>query len=148
MPRALLFAAFAALSILPTAQAQESGRFERDCREWIDRRGYSPDYIEQRTGLRQAGMGRNWRPNTELKDLAAGDVVLQGIDSTDGRGQRVAIVEAVLRHPDGSIRAVRVSEMNLGKMVEPRCHVTENFGKVTTRTIPVDRLRSAWRPEK
>jgi len=148
MHQRFILAAALGFAAAAQAQGQDTPKFDRECAEWIAKKGYSPDYIEQRTGERQTGMARNWRPNIELEELAPGDVVLQGVDTPDGRGQRVAMVEEVLKRKDGSIRAVRVSEMNLGKLVEPRCHVTENFGKVTMRTIALDRLRSAWRPGK
>jgi hypothetical protein len=146
--RSVLGALLLAATALPAVQAQPTPKFDRDCADWIAKKGYSSDYIEQRTGERQAGRARQWRSNITLDELAPGDAVLQGVDSADGRGQRVAIVDSVLRHEDGSIRAVQVSEMNFGKLVDARCHVTENFGKVTSRTIAIDRLRSAWRPGK
>lgn len=35
-----------------------------------------------------------------------------------------------------------------GKMVEPSCHVTEDFGVVRQRTVTFDRVAGARRPDK
>jgi hypothetical protein len=47
---------------------------------------------------------------------------------------------------DGSVRAFKTASMNIGELVEPKCHVTENFGKVRKRTAAIDRVIGAWRP--
>jgi hypothetical protein len=140
--------ALLALACLP-ALAADTAKWTRDCAEWIDRKGYSVDYIEQRTGQRPAGtMARDWRPNLEPKDAAPDDVVFLRVDSADGQGQRVEVVDEVVKAADGSIRAFKTSSMNIGKLVEPKCHVTENFGKVRKRTVAFDRVLGAWRPER
>jgi len=127
----------------------DNTKWTRDCAEWIDKKGYSVDYIEQRTGQRPAGtMARDWRPNLEAKDAVPDDVVFLRVDSADGQGQRVEVVDEVVKAPDGTVRAFKTSSMNIGKMVEPKCHVTENFGKVRKRTVAFDRVLGAWRPER
>lgn len=138
-----------AASVAPAAHAQDNARFMRQCADWVAKKGYSVDYIEQRTGERPSGnMAQNWRSNLDPKDAAPGDVVFVGVDTADGKGQRAEVVEEVTRNADGSIKSFRTSSMNIGKTVEAECHVTENFGKVTTRRVAFDRVVRAWRPDK
>lgn len=137
------------LAAAPPVHAQDNARFMRDCAEWVAKKGYSVDYIEQRTGQRPAGnMAQNWRANLEPQDVQAGDVVFVHVESADGKGQRAEVVDEVLRLADGSISGFRTSSMNIGKMVLPQCHVTENFGKVSRRRVAFDRVERAWRPDK
>ncbi len=137
------------LATAPAVHAQDNARFMRDCAEWVAKKGYSVDYIDQRTGERPAGnLARDWRANLDPKDVQAGDVVFVHVDSVDGKGQRAEVVDEVLRLADGSISGFRTSSMNIGKMVEPQCHVTENFGKVSRRRVGFDRVQGAWRPDK
>lgn len=138
----------ASLALLTGAAAfaQDTSSFNRKCASWIEKKGYSVDYIEQRTGIRQTGMAATWRANLEPKDAQPGDIVFQRVEAADLNSERAQVVEQVLTNPDGSIRAFRVSEMNIGKMVEPSCHITENFGKVTMRNVPFERILRAWRP--
>ena len=140
----------AALAAVVHAHAADHSKWQRDCAEWIQKKGYSVDYIEERTGQRPGGtMARDWMPNLESKDARANDVVFLRVDSADGQGQRVEVVdEVVLNAGDGSVRAIKTSSMNIGKMVEPKCHITENFGKVRKRTVTIDRVIGAWRPER
>jgi len=132
-----------------TAGAADGNKWMRDCSEWVEKKGYSVDYVEQRTGVRpNANMARDWVPNLDPKDATRDDVVFLRIEAADARAQRVEVVDEVVRAADGSIRAFRTSSMNVGKMVEPKCHVTENFGKVRQRTVSFDRVTGAWRPTK
>jgi hypothetical protein len=144
-------AAWVAAGVLAAslASAADGNKFMRDCGEWVDKKGYSVDYVEQRTGVRpNANMARDWVPNLEPKDVARDDVVFLRVGSADGRAQRVEVVDEVLRNADGTIRAVKTSSMNIGKMVEPKCHVTENFGKVRRRTVDFEQVTGAWRATK
>jgi hypothetical protein len=128
------------------AHAQASQKFQRECAEWVAKKGYSVDYIEQRVGTRPSGnSASDWVANLDPKDVQPNDVVFMYIQSAGGKAQRAEVVDEVLRHPDGSIRALRTSSMNSGPMVEPVCHVTENFGKVTTHRVAFDRVIRAWR---
>lgn len=139
--------ALIALGIAPTLHAQGDPRFAARCNTWIEKKGYSTDYIEQRVGQRPSGnQVADWVSNLEPKDAKAGDVVF--ISSGTERGQRAEVVEEVLTNADGSIRAFRTSSMNIGKMVEPRCNITENFGKVVERTIPFGHVLRAWRADR
>lgn len=131
----------------PPGHAQDNTKFMRDCYQWVERKGYSVDYIEQRTGQRPAGnLASNWVSNLEPAEVQPGDVVF--MYTGEGRGQRAEVVDEVLRQPDGAIRAFRTSSMNMGRMVEPVCNITEGFGKVTRRTVDFARVIRAWRPEK
>ena len=58
------------------ASAQKADfKFERDCADWIEKHGYSTDYIKLKTGKRQRGAAAEWRGNVEVNGarLAAGD---------------------------------------------------------------------------
>lgn len=126
-----------------------SAKWMGECAQWVAMKGYSVDYVEQRTGQRPSGnMAQNWRTNLDPKDAGPNDVVFLSTNTPDGKGQRVEVVDEVIRAGDGSIKAFRTSSMNIGKMVEPYCHVTENFGKVRRRTVAFDRVLGAWRPGK
>jgi hypothetical protein len=135
-----------ALGAVPAA-AQDNARWMRHCGAWVAKKGYSVDYIEQRTGQRPTGnMAQNWRSNLAPKDVQPGDVVFMRVG--DGAGQRAEVVDEVLKNDDGTIRAFRTSSMNVGKMVEPVCNITESFGQVVRRTVEFERVIRAWRPEK
>lgn len=141
--------ALAVVAVLATpAGAARADWFMRECADWVAKKGYSVDYIEQRTGQRPMGnMAGDWMPNVEPKDAIPGDVLLVRLASSSS-GQRAEVVDEVLRRPDGTIRAFRTSSMNIGKMVEPRCRITENFGKVTERTVKFERVHGVWRPPR
>jgi hypothetical protein len=143
MRRLVLLLVFAAAG---AAQAQGSAKFMRECASWVAKKGYSVDYIEQRVGTRPAGTtAADWIANLDPKDVQPNDVVFLRVDSATAKSQRAEVVDEVLRNKDGSIRALRTSSMNSGAMVEPACHVTENFGQVTTHRVAFDRVVRAWR---
>ena len=54
----------------------QSPAFIKACQNWIDKKGYSTDYIEQKTGTRQPGLASEWRGNVQVEDLQPGDVIL------------------------------------------------------------------------
>ncbi len=127
------------------AWSQANSGFVNRCAEWVAKKGYSTDYIEQRTGQRPRGnMAGDWRANLEPKDVKPGDVVFI---STGGTGQRAEVVDEVIRNAEGQITELKVSSMNIGKMVEPSCQITENFGKVTQRNLRFELVLRAWRPD-
>ena len=139
--------AFALLAASPALLAQGSERFRRDCAEWIAKKGYSSDYIEERLGAKPAGdTARDWRPNLDAKDAQPNDIVFIAVESSDGRGRRAEVVDEVERAADGSISGFRTSSMNIGKVVDARCAITENFGQVSRRRVAFDRVVGAWRP--
>jgi hypothetical protein len=133
----------------PLAGAADGNKWMRDCAGWVDKKGYSVDYIEQRLGVRpNANMARDWTYNLDPKDAQRDDVVFLRVEAADARAQRVEVVDEVIRAADGSVRAFKTSSMNTGKMVEPRCHITDNFGKVRRRTVSFEQVVGAWRAAK
>jgi hypothetical protein len=84
--RALHRAVFLVCLLPSFAWAQASSGFVNRCAEWIAKKGYSVDYIEQRTGQRPRGnMAADWRANLEPANLKPGDVVFL---SSGNSGQR------------------------------------------------------------
>ena len=139
----------AAVLVVVPVHAADGNKWMRDCSEWVEKKGYSVDYVEQRTGVRpNANMARDWVPNLDPKDATRDDVVFLRVEAADGRAQRVEVVDEVIRADDGTIRAFKTSSMNIGKMVEPKCHITENFGKVRRRTVNFEQVIGAWRSTK
>jgi hypothetical protein len=126
------------------AQAQPEG-FERDCKRWIDQRGYSTDYVERRIGKRQPGPAYAWHGNLAVTDIEPGDVVLTKLNNQGA--MHAAVIEQLRRTADGALLAMRVSEWNWGKTIDERCLVTDRFGQTsTTRWIPIQDAAQAWRP--
>ena len=132
----------------PLAVQAQSAAFIRECQQWIDKKGYSTDYIEQKLGKRQPGMASAWRGNVPVEEVRPGDVALVGI-RTRPDSQHVALVEEVHRGRDGLVTAVRVSEWNWGRYVDQGCLVTETFGRLAPeRKIHLDAIRQVWRPDR
>lgn len=145
MIRPAFAAAAAVLLVSPIASAQ-SAAFQRDCAQWIEKHGYSADYIKLKTGKRQRGTPDGWRANIAAKDLQPGDVVITAIKDKPPH-LRVSYVEEVRANSDGSAGAAVVTEWNEGKYVDERCLVTDHFGRDSgRRSIPVDTIVRAWRP--
>lgn len=143
--------ALAAAAAAPPDAAAQGGaaRFMRDCAAWIEKKGYSVDYIEQRTGTRPSGnLAQDWVSNLDPQEAGPGDVVFVYVDSASARAQRAEVVDAVLKDEAGRIRAFLTSSMNVGRLVEPACSVTDRFGVVTQRELPFERIVRAWRPPK
>jgi hypothetical protein len=125
----------------------QSASFVRDCKEWIDKKGYSTDYIEHKIGKRQRGLAGSWRGNVLVREVQAGDVVLIAL-STPG-AQHVAFAEEVRRNTDGTVSAIRLSEWNWGRTTNGRCLVTENFGRLAPeRWIDLGNVAQVWRPNQ
>ncbi len=123
----------------------QSPSFTRACQKWIDQKGYSTDYIEQKTGKRQPGLASEWRGNVAAQDAQPGDVLLIRI-SADG-AQHAALVEQVRKNSDGTVNQMRVSEWNWGEMTDQRCFITENFGKLApARWVNAASVAYVWRP--
>ena len=131
--------------VVPAAHAQ-GANFDRDCSQWIEKKGFSTDYIKLRTGKRQRGMADGWRGNVAPKDVQPGDVVITYIKDK-GRRMRVSYVEDVRRNGDGRAGAVIVTEWNEGKYIDEPCLVTDHFGRDSgQRSIPIDTVVRVWRP--
>jgi hypothetical protein len=143
---ALLVAMLGALALPAAAQGAGDFNFSRDCSDWLDKKGYSADYIEQKTGKRQQGFPKDWRGNVEPRDVQPGDVVISYI-VRKGASMRVAYVDEVRRNADGSAGAVFVSEWNWGKYTDERCFVTDHFGRLSNGPpILVEAIGKVWRP--
>ena len=64
------------LLLLSALLYAQSPSFIKDCQHWIDKKRYSTDYIEQKTGKRQPSLASEWRVNVSVQDVQPGDVVL------------------------------------------------------------------------
>jgi hypothetical protein len=132
------------LCMLPvTAHAQT---FAIDCKEWIDKKGYSADFIEAKTGKRQPGFPAQWKSNVAPVDVQVGDVVFAYF--RDGAtAQRVAMVDEVITGGDGKAAAVVITEWNYGRgYTNQKCFVTDKFGLPSSSRIPVPSILRVWRP--
>jgi|SRR5450755_1515679 hypothetical protein len=136
----------ALLCFTAAAAAVQEFNFQRDCALWIEKHGYSTDYIRQKVGKRQPGTADAWRGNVAVKDVQPGDVVLTLIREK-GRSMRASYVEDVRRNADGSPGAVFVSEWNEGRYIDERCFVTDHFGLLSPpRPITIPAIVRVWRP--
>jgi hypothetical protein len=151
-PAAILRVAMRTLMILLAGCAlagairAEPFEFDRDCAKWIERKGYSIDYIEQKTGQRQPGWSENWRSNVDVSQIQPGDVAIYLVPDK-GKSSRVAYVEAVRRNPDGGPATVVVSEWNLGKYIDERCMISDHFGRLSlSKPMDIDMIVKVWRP--
>jgi hypothetical protein len=138
--------AFAILLLsLALCMAARAQSFAETCKSWIDKKGYSTDYIETRIGKRQPGFAPQWRGNVEPADVQVGDVVF-GYVSNDMMAQRVALVDEVERK-DGKPIAVIYSEWNRGnRYIDRDCFVTDKFGLMSSGRLPVSAILRVWRP--
>lgn len=136
------------LSLLWSATVHaQLASFIRDCQQWIDMKGYSTDYIEQKTGKRQPALAGSWRGNVPVLEVQSGDVVLIAL-RTPG-AQHVAFVEEVRRNADGTVNAIRLTEWNWGRTTDKRCLVTENFGRLAPgRWVEFGVVAQVWRPSR
>ena len=138
---ALLLALTSTLSCDAFAQS-----FAEKCKSWIDKKGYSTDYIETKTGKRQPGLAPQWKGNVEPADVQVGDVLFTYVPNST-TAQRVAMVDEVIREADGKASAVIYSEWNQGKrFVDRDCLVTDSFGLPTSGRLPVPAILRVWRP--
>lgn len=120
--------------------------FAEKCKSWIDKKGYSTDYIETKTGKRQPGFAPQWKGNVEPADVQVGDVLFTYVPNST-TAQRVAMVDEVIREADGKASAVIYSEWNQGKRFTDRdCLITDSFGLPTSGRLPVPAILRVWRP--
>ena len=137
------------MALLPLCLALAGGAnaqtFAEKCKSWIEKKGYSTDYIESKTGKRQPGLAPQWKGNVEPDEVRVGDVVF-GYVGNDGRGQRVSLVDEV-ELKDGKPVAVIYSEWNQGSRYTDRdCFITDKFGLPTSGRLPVPAILRVWRP--
>ena len=137
------------ITLLPLCLALAGGAsaqsFAEKCKSWIDKKGYSTDYIETKIGKRQPGLAPQWKGNVEPAEVQVGDVVF-GYVSNSATAQRVALVDEV-EQKDGKAIAVIYSEWNQGKRyTDADCFVTDKFGLPTSGRLPVNAILRVWRP--
>ena len=141
--RSFTLAIVCGLVLLPLFSAHgQSAAFTRACQKWIEQKGYSTDYIEQKTGSRQPGLASEWRGNVPVQSVQPGDVILIKLNRD---AMHAALVEE-LRTTNAGISGVRVSEWNWGRLTDSRCLITENFGKANDRWLTADSIAYVWRP--
>jgi hypothetical protein len=139
------FASVAALLGL-CAGASAQTDFALACKSYIDKKGYSADYIEAKTGKRQPGWPARWKSNVEPADVQVGDVVFASFRDS-GTAQRVAMVDEVIQGSDGKAAAVIISEWNYGtRYNDKECAITDKFGIASSSRIPVPGILRVWRP--
>ncbi len=132
--------------LLGAAARVVAADFQHDCAQWVEKHGYSADYIKLKTGKRQRGTPDSWRGNVAAKDMQPGDVVITAIVDKPPH-LRVSYVEEVRNNSDGSAGAAIVTEWNEGRYVDERCFVTDHFGRDSgRRAIPIDSVVRVWRP--
>ena len=137
--------AAAILLVSPAAARAQSASFLADCKRYIDQKGYSTDYIEEKTGKRQPGLAAAWRGNVAVREVQPGDVVL--IRLRVPGAMHAALAEEIARKSDGTVERIRVSEWNWGRTTDARCLVTENFGRLAPeRWVDPDAVAYVWRP--
>jgi hypothetical protein len=137
----------AVLALVSASAAAQGSDFATRCKEWIDKKGYSGDYIEKRTGHRQPGHHSSWKGNLAPADVQKGDVVFSSLSTSTGTGTSVAFVEDVETDAAGRPTAVTVSEWNRGKrQLDAGCFVSDMFGQETRMRMPIDSVLRVWRP--
>ena len=136
-----------ALSATPSWAQTAREPFAVRCKQWIDKKGYSLDYFEQRTGKRQEGQPPTWKGNVKPEAVQVGDVVIAQV-AGDVAAQRVAYVEEVSAGTDGLAYAVFVTEWNQGRqMLDRDCLVTNLFGQTGSKLrVPLNTVLRVWRP--
>ena len=140
--RAALWLLPLSLALCASASAQT---FAEKCKSWIDKKGYSSDYIESKAGKRQPGLAPQWKGNVDPGDVQVGDVLFTYVPNST-TAQRVALVDEV-ETKDGKAIAVIYSEWNQGTRFTDRdCLVTDKFGLPTSGRLPVAAILRVWRP--
>ena len=140
---ALGVAAALLLALDAPANAQSDNDRATRCASWIAKKGYSRDYIEQRTGRRPPARNR-WRSNIQAEDLQVGDVV--GITLWPGH---VALIEEIERDEKSMPIRVKVSSFNYsdGKgWLDKDCDVTVSFGIQSSHWVLMKDTIGSWRP--
>lgn len=133
------------LTYLPlSARAQSDADFGTRCASWIAKKGYSRDYVEQRTGSRPPSRN-SWKDNIRPEELQVGDVVV--VTLWPGH---VALIEEISRNPEGKPERMRVSSFNYGRgegWIDRSCEVTKKFGIEMSHWISLAETVGYWRPK-
>ena len=136
---AITVALFAA-SAVPAGAAETFSA--QKCGQWMARKGYSVNYIEQRTGKRQPGFANGWVSNIDRDAVRPGDVAI----FAQWHGH-TGYVEKVERDTNGRPVRILISDWNRpAKWVDEECIVTEAFGKLNTWWVNASEVTRYWRP--
>jgi hypothetical protein len=126
----------------PSTGALGAQTFAEKCAQWIARKGYSVNYIEQRTGKRQPGFANGWVSNIDRDAVRPGDVAI----FAQWRGH-TGYVEKVERDASGKPLRILISDWNRpAKWVDEECVITEAFGKLNTWWVNASEVTRYWRP--
>jgi len=132
------------LVAVPTSgRAQSESDPATRCATWIAKKGYSRDYVEQRTGARPPPRS-NWRDNIRPEELQPGDVVV--LTLWPGH---VAVIEEITRDQSGKPERMRVSSFNYGRgqrWIDRDCEVSAKFGVETSHWVSLGETVCYWRP--
>jgi hypothetical protein len=141
-PLRVVAAVVALVGLGHAATAQDIQKFNAHCHDWIAKRGYSVNYIEECVGKRQPGFGRGWVGNIDRDTVRAGDVAI----FMPWHGH-TAYVEKVERGTDGKPGRIEVSDWNRpGRYLDEACIVTEHFGKLSTWSVDAAQVTRYRRP--
>ena len=113
------------------------------CASWIAKKGYSRDYVEQRTGSRPPSRS-NWRDNIRPEELQVGDVVV--LTLWPGH---VAVIDEITRDKSGKPERMRVSSFNYGRgqgWIDRDCEVSAKFGVEVSHWVSLAETVGYWRP--
>jgi hypothetical protein len=131
------------ISLPLSTLAQSDADFGTRCAPWIAKKGYSRDYVEQRTGSRPPSR-TSWKDNIRPDELQVGDVVV--ITLWPGH---VALIEEISRNPEGTPERMRVTSFNYGRgqgWIDRSCEVTKKFGIEMSHWILFTDTVGYWRP--
>lgn len=127
----------------PVRAQNDSDRSSR-CASWIAKKGYSRDYVEQRTGSRPPPRNK-WRDNIRPEELQVGDVVVVTIWPG-----HVALIEEITRDKEGKPERMRVTSFNYGRdhgWIDRDCEVTVKFGIEMSHWVSLAETVGYWRPK-
>ncbi len=128
-----------------TSHAQE-GKFEADCAKWIEKQGYTRNYIATRVENLQQGSPTQWRGNVEPSQVQVGDIVVVRLRVAP-EGLKAGYVESVIRNANGVAARTEVSAWNWGGgFIDRPCFVTKEFGVRSVNPVQVSEIVRVWRP--
>ena len=139
----ILVSAAMLVAVSTPVRAQTESNPATKCASWIAKKGYSRDYVEQRTGSRPPPRS-NWRDNIRPDELQVGDVVV--LTLWPGH---VAVVEEITRGTSGKPERMRVASFNYGRgerFIDRDCEVSAKFGVETSHWVALAETEGYWRP--
>jgi hypothetical protein len=134
-----------AIVLSRTSRAQD-GKFEDKCAQWIEKKGFTRNYIATRIDKLQPGSPTTWRGNVEAGQVQVGDIVLVRLRDAP-ESLKAGYVETVARGPDGIATRAEVSSWNWGGgYVDRGCSVTKQFGQHSLNPVLGTEIVRVWRP--